>query len=56
MAEKRYTEAKGARSVRLVTGSDDFTMYLWDPDNSKKPLARMTGKIWLLMCSEHIRT
>lgn len=28
---------------RMVTGSDDFTLYLWDPYSSKKPLARLTG-------------
>lgn len=28
---------------RLVSGSDDFTLFLWDPLNGKKPLARMTG-------------
>lgn len=28
---------------RLVSGSDDFTLYLWKPETDKKPLARMTG-------------
>ncbi len=46
-AEKRYKDAVAAAgpggSERLVTGSDDFTMFLWDPIKSKKPLARMTG-------------
>lgn len=28
---------------RMVTLSDDFTMYLWDPLNSNKPICRMTG-------------
>ena len=23
--------------------SDDFTLFLWDPSDDKKPLARMTG-------------
>jgi ribosome assembly protein 4 len=27
----------------LVSGSDDFTMFLWNPGESKKPVARMTG-------------
>lgn len=27
----------------LVSGSDDFTLFLWDPTKSKKPVARMTG-------------
>eukprot|EP00124_Ichthyophonus_hoferi_P003903 Ihof_evm1s377 gene=Ihof_evmTU1s377 len=28
---------------RLVSGSDDFTMYMWDPATTKKPITRMTG-------------
>lgn len=28
---------------RLVTGSDDFTMFLWNPSNNEKPIARLTG-------------
>lgn len=27
----------------MVSGSDDFTLFLWDPVNSKKPIIRMTG-------------
>ena len=35
---------QGGRRERLVSGSDDFTLFLWDPEESKKPLARMTGQ------------
>ncbi|KAJ1811906.1 ribosome assembly [Coemansia sp. RSA 2598] len=42
-ALKRYNEAKGKGPERLISGSDDFTMFLWDPLNSNKPVARMTG-------------
>mgnify|MGYP002716356888 CR=1 FL=1 len=28
---------------RLVSGSDDFTLFLWKPETEKKPLARLTG-------------
>ncbi|XP_011629781.1 notchless protein homolog 1 isoform X2 [Pogonomyrmex barbatus] len=28
---------------RLVSGSDDFTLFLWKPEKEKKPIARMTG-------------
>ena len=28
---------------KLVSGSDDFTLYLWNPETSKKPLKRLTG-------------
>ncbi|KAJ2114283.1 hypothetical protein GGH17_006271, partial [Coemansia sp. RSA 788] len=41
-ALERYTEAS-SRGVRLVSGSDDFTMHLWDLSVSSKPIARMTG-------------
>ncbi|KAJ2825011.1 ribosome assembly [Coemansia erecta] len=41
-ALERYKEA-ASRGVRLVSGSDDFTMYLWDPVASNKPIARMVG-------------
>ncbi|KAJ1668855.1 ribosome assembly [Coemansia sp. RSA 1813] len=43
MALKRYNECKGKGPERLVSGSDDFTMFLWDPLNSSKPIARLTG-------------
>ncbi|KAK9702736.1 ribosome assembly [Basidiobolus ranarum] len=43
VALKRWEEAKGKRPERLVSGSDDFTMYLWEPLTSKKPIARLTG-------------
>ena len=38
---KRYGEMK--KKELLVSGSDDFTMYLWSATDSNKPLARMTG-------------
>lgn len=31
------------RRELLVSGSDDFTLFLWDPENSKQPIARLTG-------------
>lgn len=27
----------------MVSGSDDFTLFLWNPVEDKKPLARLTG-------------
>ncbi|RLV91412.1 Ribosome assembly protein 4 [Spathaspora sp. JA1] len=33
----------GVISERLITASDDFTMYLWEPLKSSKPVCRMTG-------------
>jgi hypothetical protein len=34
---------KGNAPERLVSGSDDFTMFLWEPFVNKHPKARMTG-------------
>ncbi|KAJ3251353.1 hypothetical protein HK103_002444 [Boothiomyces macroporosus] len=43
-ARKRYNEfiAKHGNE-RLASGSDDFTLFLWDPTVQKKSIARMTG-------------
>ena len=30
---------------RLVSCSDDFTLFMWDPENSKRPVLRMTGHV-----------
>jgi ribosome assembly protein 4 len=43
-ALERYNKAKSEKGhERLVSGSDDYTLFLWEPFISKKPLARMTG-------------
>jgi ribosome assembly protein 4 len=44
-ANKRYKTFKEKinASEKIVTGSDDFTLILWDPLNSDKPVNRMTG-------------
>lgn len=34
---------QGGGSERMVSGSDDFTLFLWNPSEEKKALARMTG-------------
>lgn len=39
-AKRRY-EAVGEE--KLVSGSDDFTLILWKPETSKKPVERMSG-------------
>ncbi|XP_066924910.1 notchless protein homolog 1-like [Clytia hemisphaerica] len=39
----RYNSVKGDKPEFMVTGSDDFTMFLWQPSESKKQVARMTG-------------
>lgn len=35
--------SQGQGPERLVSGSDDFTLFLWRPAEDKKPLERMTG-------------
>ncbi len=40
---KWFKEALGDGHERLISGSDDFTLFLWEPFISKKPLKRMTG-------------
>ncbi|KAK9840799.1 hypothetical protein WJX81_005490 [Elliptochloris bilobata] len=47
-ALQRYEAALGGRPERLASGSDDFTMFLWEPSTSDKPLARMTGHLQLI--------
>lgn len=42
-ALKRYNSVRGEGHERLVSGSDDFTMFLWNPAEDKKPVARLTG-------------
>ena len=32
-----------------MSGSDDFTLFLWEPEDNKKPVARMTGILICLM-------
>uniref|UniRef100_A0AAR2KKR7 Notchless protein homolog 1 n=1 Tax=Pygocentrus nattereri TaxID=42514 RepID=A0AAR2KKR7_PYGNA len=42
-ALKRYNKVRGEGAERLVSGSDDFTLFLWNPAEEKKPVARLTG-------------
>ncbi|CAK9148379.1 unnamed protein product, partial [Ilex paraguariensis] len=43
IALERYKKMKGNAPERLVSGFDDFTMFLWEPAVSKHPKTRMTG-------------
>ena len=43
-ALQRYNAMKGSDPEQLVSGSDDFTLCLWNPGENKKPVARMTGE------------
>lgn len=40
---EKVAKLNGSISERLVTASDDFTMYFWEPLKSSKPICRMTG-------------
>lgn len=45
-AKKRFEKAATINNKiteRLVSASDDFTMYLWDPATTSKPVARLLG-------------
>ncbi|XP_071499818.1 notchless protein homolog 1-like [Diadema antillarum] len=48
MALERYNSVKGSEPERMVTGSDDFTLFLWKPEEEKKSVARMTGHMQLI--------
>lgn len=43
IAQERYDKARKGGEDMLVSGSDDFTMFLWKPESSKTPVARLTG-------------
>ncbi|WZZ20940.1 hypothetical protein YC2023_122327 [Brassica napus] len=43
-ALERYNQAKGDSPEILVSGSDDFTMFLWEPSVSKQSKKRLTSK------------
>uniref|UniRef100_A0A6A7FTF7 Notchless protein homolog 1-like n=1 Tax=Hirondellea gigas TaxID=1518452 RepID=A0A6A7FTF7_9CRUS len=44
-AEERYRAAlqQAGGVEKMVSGSDDFTLYLWTPTSNKRPVAHMTG-------------
>lgn len=42
-ARELYKEALGGEPERLVSGSDDFTLFLWNPSKSKHAIKRLTG-------------
>jgi ribosome assembly protein 4 len=42
VAKERYEKALGGKGERLVSASDDCTLYLWEHPKVK-PIVRMTG-------------
>jgi ribosome assembly protein 4 len=47
-ARERYMALTRGEPERLISGSDDFTMFMWTPATSKQPLNRMTGHVQLI--------
>ncbi|CAI2347312.1 unnamed protein product [Caenorhabditis sp. 36 PRJEB53466] len=49
IAQQRYdTALKIAGGEKLVSGSDDFTLFLWSPKETKQAVSRMTGHMQLV--------
>ncbi|WIA35410.1 hypothetical protein OEZ86_003855 [Tetradesmus obliquus] len=48
VAQQRYDAVVKGQPERLVSGSDDHTMFLWTPAASKSHIARMTGHVQLI--------
>jgi len=53
LALKRYQTLTSSSSSsecveRLMSGSDDFTLFLWSPEKESKPIARLTGHMQLV--------
>jgi ribosome assembly protein 4 len=42
-AKKQYQDIMGGEPERLVSGSDDYTLFLWTPTVSKHAVKRLTG-------------
>jgi WD40 repeat protein len=42
-AQERYNKAIDSKGEKLVSGSDDNTMMMWQPKTGNKPVARLTG-------------
>ena len=40
-AQERYDAVVGGEGERLVSGSDDFTLFMWQPQLHKTPMTRM---------------
>jgi ribosome assembly protein 4 len=43
LAMERYADFKAGEPERLVSGSDDFTLFMWHPETAKHPVARLAG-------------
>ena len=43
IALERYNKLKGTSDERLVSSSDDHTLFMWDPVKKDDPKIRLTG-------------
>lgn len=43
IALERYEKLKGTSDERLVSSSDDHTLFMWDPVKKDEPKIRLTG-------------
>lgn len=43
IALERYNKLKGAADERLISCSDDHTLFMWDPVKKSEPVIRLTG-------------
>eukprot|EP01119_Soliformovum_irregulare_P025564 TRINITY_DN9508_c0_g1_i1.p1 TRINITY_DN9508_c0_g1~~TRINITY_DN9508_c0_g1_i1.p1 ORF type:complete len:470 (-),score=104.45 TRINITY_DN9508_c0_g1_i1:78-1487(-) len=50
LAQKHYDEFMNGvgKKELMVSGSDDFTMFMWQPKIEKKPITRMSGHVQLI--------
>jgi ribosome assembly protein 4 len=46
-SQARYDAARGD-GERMVSCSDDFTLFLWRPETHTKPVGRLTGHVQLV--------
>ncbi|XP_050532738.1 notchless protein homolog 1 [Daktulosphaira vitifoliae] len=49
-SKKRYDNVVANIGERLISGSDDFTLFMWAPESKKTPIERMTGHQQLINC------
>ena len=48
-AQQRYNKAKDDKGEKLISGSDDNTMMMWQPKQGNKAVARLTGHQGLII-------
>lgn len=48
--DRNAENANHVEPLRMVTGSEDFTLILWKPHAGDKPVVRMTGHQALVNC------